>query len=221
MYCMHKQLLFSLIIGIIISQSANAQAVQIIGGNTLNGALNGLALGGAVMALTDNADLDPLRIGLGTGTLYGIGMGIYDVSYSKGSPLLVSGFFNDGNNSSIIILLDTVYGAGAGAVVVTAVLLVANEPLIDGLQYGAGIGAWAGFGFGLVDSFLLSKRSTPSSSATLLNDSVAPGLLTAQFKNHSLGFVNPTIVQTLEATNTSLSARIAPSVDIVNLRLNF
>ncbi|MEO1023654.1 MAG: hypothetical protein AAFW89_14005 [Bacteroidota bacterium] len=218
---MHKQLFISLIFSVIVSQSLSAQSVQIIGGNTLNGALNGLALGGAVMALTDDADLAPLRVGLGTGTLYGIGMGVYDVSYSKGNQLLVSGFFNDGNNSSIIILLDTVYGAGAGAIVVTAVMLVANEPLVDGIQYGAGIGAWAGFGFGLVDSFLLSKRTTAPRTASVFDPGQAPGLLTAQFQNHSVGFVNPSMMRTIEATNSTLSARIVPTVDLVNLKLNF
>ena len=74
--------------------------------------------------------------------------------------MIVSGTFNDGNNSTIIVLLDTFYGAAAGAVVATSVMLVANEPLVQGLQYGAGAGAIAGFGFGLFDTFVLADRST-------------------------------------------------------------
>ena len=84
------------------------------------------------------------------------------MTYSKqeANPGIVSGIFNDGRNSTIIVLLDTFYGAAAGAVVATSVMLVANEPLVQGLQYGAGAGAIAGFGFGLFDTFVLADRST-------------------------------------------------------------
>ena len=99
-------------------------------------------------------------MGLGLGTLYGLGVGAYDLLKTGGNPTVVSGIFNDGNNSTIIVLLDTFYGAAAGAVVATSVMLVANEPLVQGLQYGAGAGAIAGFGFGLFDTFVLANRST-------------------------------------------------------------
>lgn len=139
---------------------ATAQTINTLGENTLNGALTGTLLGGASMALTDDTDFYPLQIGLGLGTLYGLGVGAYDLLQTGGNSGIVSGIFNDGRNSTIIVLLDTFYGAAAGAVVATSVMLVANEPLVQGLQYGAGAGAIAGFGFGLFDTFVLADRST-------------------------------------------------------------
>ena len=139
---------------------AAAQTINTLGENTLNGALTGTLLGGASMALTNDTDFYPLQVGLGLGTLYGLGAGAYDLLKTGGNPTVVSGIFNDGNNSTIIVLLDTFYGAAAGAVVATSVMLVANEPLVQGLQYGAGAGAIAGFGFGLFDTFVLANRST-------------------------------------------------------------
>jgi len=139
---------------------AAAQTINTLGENTLNGALTGTLLGGASMALTNDTDFYPLQVGLGLGTLYGLGIGAFDLLKTGGNPTVVSGIFNNGNNSTIIVLLDTFYGAAAGAVVATSVMLVANEPLVQGLQYGAGAGAIAGFGFGLFDTFVLANRST-------------------------------------------------------------
>lgn len=97
--------------------NSNAQSVKIFGSNSLNGAINGVVLGGATMFVTDkkvNApfnknleDLYALQVGLGIGTLYGVSMGAYDVVTGEGRHILVSGFFNDGDNSSIIALMDT------------------------------------------------------------------------------------------------------------------
>lgn len=147
---------------------ATAQTINTLGENTLNGALTGTLLGGASMALTNDTDFYILQIGLGLGTLYGLGVGAYDLLQTGGNPGIVSGIFNDGRNSTIIVLLDTFYGAAAGAVVATSVMLVANEPLVQGLQYGAGAGAIAGFGFGLFDTFVLADRST---TLTFMNPS--------------------------------------------------
>ena len=147
---------------------ATAQTINTLGENTLNGALTGTLLGGASMALTNDTDFYTLQIGLGLGTLYGLGVGAYDLLQTGGNPGIVSGIFNDGRNSTIIVLLDTFYGAAAGAVVATSVMLVANEPLVQGLQYGAGAGAIAGFGFGLFDTFVLADRST---TLTFMNPS--------------------------------------------------
>ena len=159
---------------------ATAQTINTLGENTLNGALTGTLLGGASMALTDDTDFYPLQIGLGLGTLYGLGVGAYDLLQTGGNPGIVSGIFNDGNNSTIIVLLDTFYGAAAGAVVATSVMLVANEPLVQGLQYGAGAGAIAGFGFGLFDTFVLADRST---TLTFMN----PGTYEIPVQNEELG----------------------------------
>lgn len=212
-----------------ISKEARSQSVELLAGNTLNGAMNGTILGGAAMALGNSTSFDPLRIGLGLGILGGVGMGAYDVSYGQGNEILVSGLLNDGNNSSIIILLDTFYGIGAGSIIVTSVMLVANEPLLDGLQYGAGIGAIAGFGFGVFDSFVLAKRSSAGSytanrflKSASSKEAVAGGLITLKNgKGGSVGFLNPGLVRTLDIQSDGINASVQPKLDLMNLRINF
>ena len=203
--------------------TSKAQTIELLAGNTLNGAVNGTILGGATMALQNKSDFAPLRVGLGLGTLYGIGTGAYDVAESGGQELIVSGLFNDGNNTSIIVLLDTFYGAAAGAVITTAVMLVAEEPLLDGLQYGSSIGAWIGFGVGMVDAFAMSERITPSSAAAFAAPTnSANGLVGIQFnKKTSIGLVSPSVIQTLNANSSGLNSKINASIDILNLKVNF
>ncbi|MBO6587436.1 MAG: hypothetical protein JJ953_15110 [Gracilimonas sp.] len=204
------------------SEATKGQTIELLAGNTLNGAVNGTLLGGATMALNNSSDFAPLRVGVGLGTLYGVGVGAYDIASSGGQQLIVQGLFNDGNNTSIIVLLDTFYGAAAGAVVTTSVMLVANEPLVEGLQYGAGIGAWVGFGVGLIDAFALSKRVTPTSTAMKSSVPNADGLVGIQFNNKtSLGLVSPAITTTYQTTDSGLSRKFNPSVNFVNLKVNF
>lgn len=219
-------LLLSLIaIPLCTPDQPKAQTIELLAGNTFNGAMNGTILGGATMALADqSSDLSPLRVGVGLGILYGIGTGIYDLSYGKGSELVVSGLFNDGNNSSVIVLLDTFYGVAAGGVVVTAVLLVANEPILDGLQYGAGIGAWVGFGFGLFDAFVLADRITGpggfGSNYQPVNK--ASGLVGISLDDKkSIGLLNPTLHRQIDWNATGPVASITPAIEFMNLRLNF
>lgn len=213
-----------LILGLFSIKETEAQTIEILAGNTFNGAMNGTLLGGAAMALNSTDEFDALRIGLGLGTLYGIGTGVYDLSYGKGSSLVVSGLFNDGNNSSIIVLLDTFYGAAAGSVVVTAVLLVANEPVLDGLKYGAGIGAWAGFGFGLFDAFVLADRITGPggfSAKTKVKDN-ASGLIGMSLDDSmSIGLLNPTLYNQLQWDGKDLRNSVNPAVELVNLKIRF
>lgn len=218
-----KQLFFSIFLFFLFSSSTiQAQTVQLLAGNTLNGAMNGTLLGGASMAIANNDDFYPLQVGLGLGTLYGIGMGGYDITKGGGKEILVSGLFNDGNNSSIIVLLDTFYGAAAGSIIVTSIMLVANEPLIDGLQYGAGIGAWVGFGFGIFDSFVLAKTTTSPLAGLHQPTNNASGLVGLDLENGaSLGFVNPSIIQTIEFTPTSFNRAFTPGVELVNFKFNF
>lgn len=196
-----------------------AQTIELLAGNTLNGVIQGTLLGGATMGINNTDNLDYLRVGVGLGALYGIGMGVYDLTQSRGSGMLVSGFFNDGSNSSIIVLLDTFYGAAAGSVMATAFMLVANKPLLEGLQYGASIGAWAGFGFGLFDTFVFADRTPAGIAAAPSVSKKADGLLGLSFENGtSLGFLNPGVIQTKTA---GLERKISPSVDVMNLRINF
>lgn len=210
-----------LVFGLSSFTSTKAQTVELLAGNTLNGAVQGTILGGATMALTGSNDFAALRIGVGLGTLYGIGMGGYDITTSGGQEVLVSGLFNDANNSSIIVLLDTFYGAALGSIAVVAVALVANEPIVSGLQYGAGIGAWAGFGFGVFDTFVLAERTYAPVSMANINTK-ASGLIGMNFENNSsFGFLNPTLVRSSKLSNTDFTSSIKPAVEMVNFRLNF
>ncbi|MFN1835138.1 hypothetical protein AB2B38_007750 [Balneola sp. MJW-20] len=213
-----------LLICFLSSMETKAQTIEILAGNTFNGAMNGTLLGGATMALNNTEEFDALRIGLGLGTLYGIGTGVYDLTYGNGSSLVVSGLFNDGNNSSIIVLLDTFYGVAAGSIIVTSVLLVANEPILDGLKYGAGIGAWVGFGFGLFDAFVLADRVTgPGGFSSSVNKSEnASGLIGMSFDNSkSIGLFNPTLHRQVEWDGKNMSSSLNPSVEFVNLKIRF
>ncbi|MTI88526.1 MAG: hypothetical protein FH748_11210 [Balneolaceae bacterium] len=204
------------------SKKSTAQTIEILAGNTVNGAMTGTLLGGAAMALDNNTDFAPLRVGLGLGILGGVGAGVYDVTYGKGNEILVSGLFNDGENSSIIILLDTFYGIGAGSIIATSVMLVANEPLLDGLQYGAAVGAIAGFGFGVFDSFVLAERISAGSATVSAPSDIASGLIGVSFNNgKSLGFLSPSLINTFDFSAGQLQTTLKPTVEIINLRLNF
>jgi hypothetical protein len=203
------------------TDTVKAQTVELLAGNTLNGAVQGTLLGGASMALSNSEDFAALRVGIGLGTLYGVGMGAYDITTGGGQEVLVSGLFNDGNNSSIIVLLDTFYGAALGSVVVVAVTLVANERITTGLQYGAGIGAWAGFGFGIFDTFVLAERTFAPMAVASVNRK-ASGLIGMSFENNSsFGFFNPTLIRTSELTKTDFRSTINPAVEVLNFRFNF
>lgn len=215
-------LLFLFTVFTFSSTNTKAQTIELLAGNTLNGAMNGVLLGGATMAVSNSSDFYPLQVGLGLGTLYGIGMGAFDIAQGEGKEILVSGLFNDGSNSSIIVLLDTFYGAAAGSVIVTSIMLVANEPLIEGLQYGAGIGGFIGFGFGIFDTFFLAKRSTASIAGTYQPNTNASGLLGLGFDNGtSVGLINPTLFSSIQLDNVSFNRSVNPAVEFLNFRVNF
>jgi hypothetical protein len=218
--------LTALLLGFVLlfsgTESSKAQTIELLAGNTLNGAVNGTLLGGATMALNNDTDFAPLRIGLGIGTLYGIGTGAYDIASTGGQQLIVSGVFNDGNNTSIIVLLDTFYGAAAGAVITTSIMLIAERPIVEGLQYGSAIGAWAGFGFGLIDAFALAERITPSSTALGNSTNAADGLVGVRFnKSTSIGLVSPSVVQTYSLNETGITRKLNASVDLLNVKVSF
>ncbi|MDR9419978.1 hypothetical protein [Gracilimonas sp.] len=203
-------------------KETKAQTMELLAGNTLNGAISGTLLGGATMGLTGNSDFTPLRVGLGLGTLYGIGVGALDVAEGEGNQILVSGLFNDGTNTSIIVLLDTFYGIGAGAVVATSVMLIANEPLVHGLRYGASAGAWIGFGVGLVDAFMYSERTVSSSPSSGKVGNVAGGLIGIQFSEKaSAGLISPSQIETLEMRPNGISQKLSASIDFINLKISF
>ena len=153
-------LLIAFLCVLIPHQKADAQGLRIIASNTAMGALNGAMLGGASMALFNNDDLRPLRFGVGFGTLAGLGLGIYDFSQSQGGIYTIDGVFNSANYTSQIILMDTFYGAVIGTLVGVAITFITDDRVIYGIQYGVGAGTWAGFAFGLVDAFAISRGPT-------------------------------------------------------------
>lgn len=176
-------------------QESKAQTIELLAGNTLNGAMNGAILGGSTMALQNSTDFAPARVGVGLGTLYGIGVGIHDVVQTPADQkFYISGTFNDGTNTSIIVLLDTFYGAAAGAIVGSSITLVANDPIVDGLQYGSAAGVWIGFGFGLIDAFALSTANEEFQAGYQQTPhQQTGGLMTLSSKSNAVraGFINP------------------------------
>lgn len=146
----------------------------ILASDLVNTTLNGAMLSSAVMGMQNSTNYkDPLRIGVGLGMLAGVGLAAYDLVQVEKGRDLIYGTFISGNNSSVVLLIDTIYGAVAGSVVGTAIILVANEPLTDGLQYGASLGGLLGFGFGMVDTFILSRNRTMSPMGSSLNSDFA------------------------------------------------
>ncbi|MGM0547408.1 MAG: hypothetical protein ACQEST_11885 [Bacteroidota bacterium] len=220
---MKKQFLLLLIIfcGITLSQnSVKAQSIELLGGSTLNGAMNGVLLGGATMALQNSNEFRPVEVGLGAGTLYGIGLGAYDMSQiDKGEQFYISGTFNDGTNRSIIVLLDTIYGATGGMVVGTSLTLIMQEPVSKGLQYGAGAGAWVGLGFGLIDAFALSEK--PGNLQASAPQSVS-GLLTYRNagKSFEIGMVNPHLIEQKQLSTNEFQNSYSPAINVLELQLN-
>ncbi|HEX6981248.1 MAG TPA: hypothetical protein VF181_00670 [Balneolaceae bacterium] len=225
---MRKHLLLLLFLGLSVSafqKPLKAQTLELLGGNTLNGAINGVVLGGATMALQNSTDFEAVRIGLGAGILYGLGVGIYDISLvEKGQQFYISGTFNDGTNSSILVLLDTFYGAAAGAIVASSLSLIVQEPLVDYLQYGTGAGAWLGFGYGLIDAFVLAKGPDFGAAAlTTTSKNEVSGLITYSNASSSLeiGMLNPALFELTEITQSSVKTTFQPSLNVIQVNIDF
>lgn len=210
-----------LILLLIISQQAltQAQTKELLAGNVLNGAITGTLLGAATMGLNNSDDLTPLRIGLGSGILGGAGIAAYDlITLPKGQQFYISGIFNDGRNSSVLILLDTFYGAAGGAFLGSAVMLISNQPIIDGLQYGSGVGAWAGFGLGLLDSFFIAERNSDFISSKLLQKS---SLIDFQANDVHFDLIQPDLVAYNEFTANDVTLQIEPVLNIISFQKRF
>lgn len=218
-----KSLLLVLIL-MLGSAHAQSQTMELLGGNTLNGAVTGTALGAAMMGLNNTNDFSSLRIGVGLGTIAGAGIAVYDlVTLPTGQQFFISGMFNDGNNTSIIILLDTFYGTAAGAVLGTAAMLVADRPIVNGLQYGASVGAVTGFGFGVFDAFFVAERNQDLLSLHNSSGSNSPGGSLLEFKRNdvNLGLLRPAAVRYhySEAADFGLTTR--PVVELFSLSARF
>ena len=198
---------------------SKAQSLELLGGNIVNGAITGTALGVATMGLNNSSDFSALRIGLGVGILGGTGLALYDIStLPQGQTFFISGVFNDGNNSSIIILLDTLYGAAAGVAVGSAFALISNNSIMDGLQYGASAGAWVGFGFGIFDSFFIAERNSDFVSENLVN---RDSLIALESENSTIKMLQPTLIGVTDLSGTSLQYRIEPTVNLITFSKRF
>lgn len=211
-------LLVVTVFGLYTNQT-KAQSLELIGGNIVNGAVTGTILGTAVMGLQNSNDFTPFRIGLGAGILGGSGMAVYDVAtLPRGQQFFKSGVFNDGNNSSIIILLDTLYGAGLGAALGSAVVLIGNKSIVNGLQYGASAGAWAGFGFGIVDSFILAENNRDLVASGLVSGS---GLFSLSKNDTNIEFIKPGVVENKSINDGNLKQTLSPSLTVFSMKHRF
>lgn len=199
--------------------TAKAQTVDLLAGNIINGAVTGSLLGVSVMGLQNSNDFAPLRVGLGAGIIGGSGIALYDITtLPQGQHFFISGTFNDGNNSSIIILLDTLYGVGTGAVLGTAVMLIQNKPLVRGLQHGGSVGAWAGFGFGFADAFLFAERNRDFTTSKLLNRS---SIIEATAGSLEIGIGQPTLYQTFDFDDNRLEYDFNPGFKFISISNRF
>lgn len=218
-----RKLLLSILIVLTIHlvsfNKSNAQSLELVGGNMLNGAITGSALGVATMGLTNSSNFAPLRVGLGAGILGGTGMALYDIStLPQGQTFFISGVFNDGNNSSIIILLDTLYGSVAGVAVGSAIALISNNSIMDGLQYGASAGAWFGFGFGIVDAFFIAERNSDFVSDRLTNRN---SVIDIRGENSSIKMIQPNLIGITDLSGGVLQYRLEPTVNLFTYSRQF
>lgn len=198
---------------------SNSQSLELVGGNILNGAITGSALGVATMGLTSNSNFAPLRIGLGVGILGGTAMALYDIStLPQGQIFFISGVFNDGQNSSILILLDTLYGAASGVAVGSAFALISNNSIVDGLQYGASAGAWVGFGFGIIDAFFIAERNSDFVTDVLTNRN---SVLQIRHENSSIKMLQPNLVGITDLSGKTLEYRFEPTVNLFTYSRKF
>lgn len=196
-----------------------SQSITLLGGNVLNGTLTGTMLGAATMGLNNSSDLTPLRIGVGSGILGGFAIALYDVvTLPSGQEFYISGVFNDGRNSSIIILLDTFYGAAGGAILGSAITLIGNTSIADGLRYGSGVGAWAGFGFGLLDTFVFAERNRDLMAQVFLNRS---SLIEFESAGMNIGIVQPVIHEKMVISTNALYRKFEPSLNLISFSKSF
>lgn len=218
-------ILVGLLVHPILNRQAEVQAqtLEILAGNTLYGAATGAALATGTMAMkSDFDDLRPLRFGVGLGTLTGLGIGAYDLSQRpSGDQLYVTGSFNEVNATGLILLLDTFYGAGTGVLVGSAITLMTGDPIIEGVRYGAGIGAWGGFAFGVADAFFLSRSNSVMATNDTRTSNSVDGLLSFDSgKNWQVGLINPSVKSFRSFDKGQIGISFATSLDVLNVKID-
>lgn len=150
-----------------------AQPIKTMTQSVFNGAITGATISTANwMVQNDGSKLtiDDISFGVGAGLLGGIGIGLIDVFQAGGdTDYAVKGVFNVSRNRTGLIALDTYYGAGAGLILSGAFTLMSDDKSWDNLREGIGVGAWFGFGFGLVDALVLSKNTSVPSNISFFD----------------------------------------------------
>lgn len=199
-----KQFITALVLSffLVAAPLTQAQKLQTVFGNTAFGAANGAALGAATMALQNSKNANPITFGIGAGILGGAAIGAYDLSYNANNAQ-VNGLFNNVPLSGAIIFLDTVYGAGAGSLIGIAFSLMGAGDFADGLRVGMGVGAWAGFAFGLADAFYFAQQNNDTFFDYGYQPGINPYTTASGFLNihngesSSVSLFNPVFVETL------------------------
>jgi hypothetical protein len=97
-------------------------------------------------------------------------------------------------------------------------MLISNQPIIDGLQYGSGVGAWAGFGLGLLDSFFIAERNRDFISSKLLQKN---SLIDFQAHDVHFDLIQPDLVAYNEFTANDISLQIEPVLNIISFQKRF
>ncbi|TVQ68010.1 MAG: hypothetical protein EA360_00905 [Balneolaceae bacterium] len=203
----------------IFFNTSSAQSIELFGSNIVNGAVTGTAVGAAVMGLKNDRDITPLRIGLGTGILAGTAIAIYDLAIlPQGQSFFISGVFNDGENSSIIILLDTFYGALAGVGIGSAIVLINNSSFLKGIQYGASAGALGGLAFGIADSFFIAEKNRDFiAQSRQINSS----FINLDYGHTQIGLLRPGLHQIPDLSGNSFGSAVEPVLNLVTFRSRF
>ncbi len=219
-----KKLLFAFLLLTVLLvpfSRTQAQALKVVLSDTFIGAFNGALLGGGTMLLNNSTDLGPMRFGVGFGTLYGLGIGFYDMSQMQlNTPYSVNGTFNVAGNSATLVLADTFYGGATGTLAGMAISLIANSEVTDGLRYGAGIGVWAGFAFGVVDALVLSKSPHASRFGHYRLSDSAPGLIKIHTGSRfGLSLLSPDIIRVNDFRHSTPVARYELAMDVMNVNL--
>ena len=215
----YKALLLIPFLFLLHCNRSEAQALELFGGNIVNGAVTGTAVGAAVMGLKNSGEIAPLRIGLGAGILAGTAIAIYDLAtLPQGQSFFISGIFNDGENSTIIILLDTFYGALTGVGIGSAVVLINNSSFLKGIQYGASVGALGGLALGIADSFFVAERNRDFIAQSAFTNS---SLINLTFGYSEIGLIRPELHHFPDFSAANPGFSMQPVLNLFSYRSSF
>ncbi|TNE71097.1 hypothetical protein EP331_10295 [bacterium] len=213
-----RKLLFSALLVFGMITGLQAQAFKIIGTNTIMGAATGTTLGAATMLISGTDDWGAVRVGFGGGTLVGLGLGIYDVSYSSG---YIDGYLTSASTTGQVIAMDTFYGAATGSIVGFAISLIGNQDILEGIKVGGGYGAWAGFAFGLAETFFINVAGGGSDSGygsgSYMSSNSVNGFMQYHSNGLNIGLIAPSTVNYVQGGQINWT----PSVTFTHAKISF